>query len=204
MKMAKKTMILASSAAVATVLSLTAVSAVFAADSTQSSLAQQAQITMQQASDIVTNANSGCTIDQIKLKNENGTAAYEIDITNSDSTKSEVDVNADNGTIIQTKAKADKQAKNEQKAAVKSQQQTLNSNWTSMTDEQKEQVYALKDAEFDVQIDKVKSHVASGYKTQEEVDKIVSQIQEQKTAMRESGNAPEFKSIVNFPTASSN
>jgi len=200
MKMNKKNMILASSAVVATVLSFTAASAVFAADSAQSSLTTQAKITMQQASDIVTNANTGCTIGEIKLKNENGVAAYEIDITNTDSTKSEVDINAENGTIIQTKAKADKQAKNAEKTALKSQQQTLNTNWASMTDEQKEQVYTLKDAEFDAQITKVKSHVAAGYKTQADVDTIVSQIQAQKAAMRINGNTPEFKSIVNLPT----
>jgi len=204
MKMNKKTMILASSAVVAAVLSFTAAATVFAADSAQSSLTTQAKITMQQASDIVMNANTGCTIGEIKLKNENGVAAYEIDITNSDSTKSEVDVNAENGTIIQTKAKTDKQTQNAEKAALKSQQQTLEKNWTFITDEQKEQVYALKDAEFDAQIDKVKSHVTSGYKTQAEVDAIVAQIQTEKSEMRSSGNAPVFKTIVNLPTVSSN
>ena len=80
----------------------------------------------------------------------------------------------------------------------------MNTNWPSMTAEQKEQVYALKDAEFDAQIAKVKSHVALGYKTQAEVDTIVTQIQAQKAAMRANGNAPELKSIVKLPSVSSN
>lgn len=201
MKMNKKTVLIT---VVTTVLSLTAASAVFAANTAQSSLAAQAKITMQQASDIVTKANTGSTVEEINLKSKNGIADYEIDITNSDSTKSEVEVNAENGTIIQTKAKADKQTKNAEKTAIKLQQQTLNTNWSSMTSAQKEQIYALKDTEFDTQIANIKSHVASGYKTQAEVDTIVSQIQAQKAAMRASCTAPEFKSIVNLPTVSSN
>lgn len=201
MKMSKKTTLLASVAVVATIF--TATSVVFAVDTTtQTVVSTQTTITMQQAGDIATNANKGCTINEIKLKNEKGVNEYEVDITNSDNTKAEVKVNADNGTIIETKAKVDKETKNAEKAAINTQQQTLNTNWSSMTDEQKKQVYTLKDAEFDAQIAKVKTHVESGYKTQEEVDKIVTQIQEQKSTMRQSGNAPKFDSIVNLPTIS--
>lgn len=214
MKMNKKTLLVTSLTVVAIAMSLKVGSVAFATTTTtttttstpvtQSSLTTEGKITMQQVSDIVKNANAGCTIGEIELKTKNGVVVYEIDITNSDSTKSEVVINAENGTIIQTKAKADKQTKNAEKVAVESQQQALDKNWASMTAAQKEQVYALKDAEFDAQIAKVKSHVAAGYKTQAEVDTIISQIQTQKSAMRTSGNAPEFKSIVSFSTVSSN
>ena len=122
MKMSKKTMLLTSSALVATGILFTAVSTAFASETiTQAVVSTQTAITMQEANDIVTDANKGCTINEIKFKNENGVNTYEIDITNSDNTKSEVKVNADNGSIIETKAKADKQTKNAQKAAIKTQ-----------------------------------------------------------------------------------
>lgn len=200
MKMSKKTILLTTLTATIA-MSLTVASVAFAANATQASVTSGAKLTIQQASDIATNVNSGSTVDEIKLKNEKETAVYEVDMTNSNSTKSEVTVNATDGTIVENKAKTDKQTKNTQKTALKSQQQTLDNNWASMTAAQKEQVYVLKDAEFDNQIAKIKTHVGSGYKTQAEVDAIVVQIQAQKATMRTSGNAPKFDSIVNLTNA---
>lgn len=206
MKMNKKTLLLTCLTAALIALPSKTTYVAFAANSkistVQPSLTMQAKITMQQASDIVKKANKGCTIDKIELKTKHGTSIYKIDITNSNSKRSEVVVNAENGTIIKTKAKVHKKTKCKQKAAVHLQQQTLDKNWTFMTAAQKEQVYALKDAEFDAQIVRVKSHAAAGYKTQAEVDKIVARIQKQKAEIRSSGNAPKFKSIVNLTTVS--
>lgn len=206
MKMNKKTLLITSlTAAVITLSSRTAYVA-FAANlkvsAAKPSLVSQAKISVQQVSDIVEKKNKGCTIDKIELRTKHGVAVYKIDITSSNRKKSEVVVNAKNGTIIQTKAKVHKKNKCERKAAIQLQQQTLDKNWPSMTAAQKEQVYVLKDAEFDRQIAKVKSHVAAGYKTQAEADKIVAQIQKRKSEIRASGNAPKFRCIVKLPTTS--
>lgn len=97
-------------------------------------------------------------------------------------------------------AKASKQAaKANTKAALKLQQQTLKKNWASYTDAQKEQVYALKDAENNAKIDKLNAQVTAGHKTQEEVDAIVAKIQAKSASMRTSGKAPRLDSIVVLP-----
>lgn len=205
MKMNKRIFRLSSFAVIAFMLMFSTTTAVVAKEAAAPT-STTVTITEQQARDIVTSAYASCTIKQIKLKNEDGVSVYKVSIKNSDGTELKVSVNSTNGTIVQKTDDSDNktgdtgnQKNDPDKAAIKLQQQTLESNWSSYTAAQKETVYALKDTEFDTQIAAVQTHIAAGYKTQAEVDAIVLQIQAQKTEMRASGNAPKFDSLVNLP-----
>jgi uncharacterized membrane protein YkoI len=159
-------------------------------------LMAEPKITMEQAEQTALSAKAG-TITKVELKDKKDTATYEVTVTGSDGKETEVEINAATGAVSmsETKTKASK----EDKTALKEFNQTLKTKWSSYTAEQKEQVYALKDAEFDAQISEINSEVASGYKTQAEADQVIADINSKKTKMRTSGDAPGMKNIVTLP-----
>lgn len=73
---------------------------------------------------------------------------------------------------------------------MKAKVQALVEKWNALTDAQKEEVYALKDLEFDAQIETIDKYVALGLVAEQDVAEVKTKLTDMKTVIRENGNLP--------------
>ncbi|GAA0077768.1 hypothetical protein UT300005_21460 [Clostridium sp. CTA-5] len=91
------------------------------------------------------------------------------------------------GKENKTEAKQDRKEKNQER---KTEMTEINQKWSALTDEQKEEIYKLKDQQADIESQIVDKELEFGIITQEQADNMKTHLTECKTKMREDGKMP--------------